>query len=239
MSEPATTGGAIYRAIPAIMAEVGHIAKGRQATEGGPRYKYRGVDDFYAALQPLLAKHGVFVAPHVLEQKREERPTKAGGVMTYTILSVRFVFWAADGSSVECVTVGEAMDTSDKSSNKAMSAAMKYAFILTFSIPTDDPEQDTESGHNEPAPRMPQQHRPPPSGPAAQPPGREPGSDDGDDERLVAGIDKARTMTELRALVGLRDKVTGKNTQHALWAKFVAKYRQLDAAERGQNGKAA
>ena len=41
---------------------------------------------------------------------------------------------------------GEAMDSSDKATNKAMSAAYKYACIQTFSIPvTGEPDADADS----------------------------------------------------------------------------------------------
>ena len=144
----------IYKKIPAIMAEVGAIEKSRQGQ--GIQYKFRGIDDIYMALQPLLSKHGVFFAPTVIAQSREERKTNSGGTLTFSILTVKFTFYADDGSHVECVTVGEAMDTSDKSSNKAMSAALKYATLQVFCIPTEE-EKDTEYQNHAPAPRMPQE----------------------------------------------------------------------------------
>ncbi len=140
----------IFKQIPLIMSEVGAIEKSRQGS--GINYKFRGIDDIYFALQPLLAKHGVFFAPNVIDQQRHERESKNGGVLTYTILKVEFTFYADDGSSFKVCTVGEAMDTSDKSSNKAMSAALKYAILELFCIPTEE-EKDTEYQNHEPKPR--------------------------------------------------------------------------------------
>jgi len=138
----------IYKQIPLIMSEVGAIEKNRSGE--GIRYKFRGIDDIYSALQPLLAKYKVFFAPNVLEQKRESRETKSGGTMTFTVLTVEYTFFAEDASFFKLVTVGEAMDTSDKSSNKAMSAALKYAMLQLFCIPTEE-EKDTEySNHSLP-----------------------------------------------------------------------------------------
>lgn len=131
----------IYKKIPEIMKEVGAIEKNRSGQ--GIQYKFRGIDDIYLALQPLLSKHGVFYTPNVIEKIREERATKTGGIMTYTILTVEYSFFAEDGSNVKMVTIGEAMDSSDKSSNKAMSAALKYAMLQLFCIPTEE-EKDTE-----------------------------------------------------------------------------------------------
>lgn len=142
---PATgepTRGLIYAKIPLVMAEVGAVGKGRKNQQQG--YSFRGIDDVYAAVQGPLAAAGVFVVPEVLDRDRQERETKNGGVLMYTILTVRHTFYAEDGSSVSCVTVGEAMDSGDKSCNKAMSAAMKYALLEVFCIPTEEPK-DTEN----------------------------------------------------------------------------------------------
>ena len=49
-----------------------------------------------------------------------------------------FDFVAAEDGASHCVTVyGEAMDSGDKAKNKAMSAAMKYACLQTFCVPTE------------------------------------------------------------------------------------------------------
>ncbi len=79
----------------------------------------------------------------ILSEKREERQTKAGGVMTYTILTIKFTFYAEDGSNFSSIMIGEAADSGDKSSNKAMSTALKYALMQLLLIPTED-EKDTE-----------------------------------------------------------------------------------------------
>lgn len=155
MSETNGKAGQIFTLLPQLMAEVGSIEKGRRNLQ--QNYAFRGIDDVYAAVQGIFATAGVFVIPEVIQQTREERQTQKGGTLIYTILTVRHTFYAGDGSSVAAVTVGEAMDSGDKSSNKAMSAAMKYALIETLCIPTADPK-DTENDNPVPAPR--QQQRP-------------------------------------------------------------------------------
>jgi hypothetical protein len=55
---------------------------------------------------------------------------------------------AEDGSKHTVVTVGEAMDSGDKASNKAMSAAYKYAAFQTFCIPTEG-DNDADSTTHE------------------------------------------------------------------------------------------
>jgi hypothetical protein len=143
-------GKLIYELIPKVMQDIGAIGKGRKNQQ--QNYAFRGIDDMYNAVQPVLVKHGVFVCPAVIEQAREERQTKSGGNLIYTILTVKHTFFAPDGSFVEVITVGEAMDSGDKSANKAMSAAMKYALIEVFSIPTEG-DNDTENTSHETTPR--------------------------------------------------------------------------------------
>lgn len=137
----------IYKKIPAIIGDVGAIEKSR--VNKIQNYSFRGIDDVYAAIQPLLHKHEVFYVPEIIKEFREERPAKNGGTLIYTILSVKFTFYASDGSFVTASTIGEAMDSGDKSSNKAMSAALKYALLQVFCIPTEE-DKDTENSSPKP-----------------------------------------------------------------------------------------
>jgi hypothetical protein len=141
-----TEGKQIFDLIPKVMKEIGAVGKDRKNPQ--QNYSFRGIDDFYNAVQPALCRHGVFIVPTVIEQNRQDRQTKSGTNMIYTVLTVKHVFYAPDGSSIEAVTVGEAMDSGDKSANKAMSAAMKYALIEVFSIPTEG-DNDTENNSPE------------------------------------------------------------------------------------------
>ncbi len=129
--------GKIYEAIANVMNDVGAVEKNQQ-TKMGNRYKYRGIDDVMNALNPAMVKHKVFVVPEVLETTREDRKTAKGYELIYTILKVRYTFYAVDGSSVSAIVIGEAMDSGDKSANKAMSNAFKYACFQTFCIPTEE-----------------------------------------------------------------------------------------------------
>ena len=142
----------IYPSMMAVMEYIGSIGKGRKNPQQG--YNFRGIDDVLNNLQPALIKAGVFVIPRISELCREERQTKAGGTMIYTTVRGEYDFISAeDGSKVTACTYGEGMDTSDKSTNKAMSAALKYAIIQAFSIPTEE-LLDSERDHIEPKPKQ-------------------------------------------------------------------------------------
>src|SRR3990167_889385 len=141
----------IFKAMHAVMSEVGVIGKDRKNPQQG--YSFRGIDDVLAVLQPLFIKHGIFCMPKVLKAEREVLATKSGGTMASVRLLVEHTFFAADGSSVYATTYGEAMDAGDKASNKAMSAALKYALTESFAIPTKESDRDTEEASPELAPK--------------------------------------------------------------------------------------
>ena len=138
MTAVTTTGPAIYRAIASVMADmaVEGIGKDKRNTQQG--YNFRGIDDVYNALAPILAKRGLIILPRVVSRECVERTTAKGGAIFYTTVQVEFTLVAAeDGSSHVVTTYGEAMDSADKSTNKAMSAAFKYAAMQAFCIPTE------------------------------------------------------------------------------------------------------
>lgn len=138
------TEGKIYKAIPCIMGEINAVGKNKKNTQQG--FMYRGVDDVMNAINPALVKNNVFIVPEVMEQSREERKTAKGGSLLYSVCRMKFRFYADDGSYVEAVTTGEGMDSGDKSTNKAMAVAFKYACFKVFCIPTEemkDPDAET------------------------------------------------------------------------------------------------
>lgn len=128
--------GKIYKAISGVMKDIGAIGKDQENTFD--KYKFRGIDDVYNALQPALIKNGVFAVPRLLEINQTDRVSKKGDQMIHTTVKVEYSFYAEDGSSVTVVVPGEAADRSDKSVNKAMSAAFKYACFQTFCIPVKE-----------------------------------------------------------------------------------------------------
>jgi hypothetical protein len=157
-------GKQVYRAIAAIMAELGKqgIAKSRQSSGTGASFKFRGIDQVYEALNPLLAQHNLVILPRVTGRNVAERVSGKGNPLFYTVLTVDFDFVSAeDGSMHTITTVGEAMDSGDKSSSKCISIAYKYACFITFCIPVeegvaDDPDAETHevAPRNQSAPQQ-------------------------------------------------------------------------------------
>jgi hypothetical protein len=144
----------VYKAIAAItgsLATVG-IAKGRKNAQQG--YSFRGIDDIYSSLSRLLADNGLCVIPRVQGRTVTEQLSKSGGTLFYAVVDVEFdLVSAKDGSKHTARVIGEAMDSGDKATNKAMSAAYKYFALQTFCIPTEG-DNDADAHTHELAARQ-------------------------------------------------------------------------------------
>jgi hypothetical protein len=147
-----TSAPKVYEAIAAVMADlsVDGIAKARNNTQQG--YNFRGIDDVYNALSPVLAKHKLCMLPRILSREVVERKNKSGGALFNVTVEAEFdLICAEDGSKHTVKTFGEAMDSADKATNKAMSAAYKYAAMQAFAIPTEG-DNDADATTHEIAP---------------------------------------------------------------------------------------
>lgn len=149
----ADTTGEVYKSICEITRELSRIGISKNKKNAQQGYAFRGIDDVYAALSGLLAEHQLCILPRVVERENVERQTKSGSALFYTTLKVEFDFVSAkDGSTHTVAMIGEAMDSADKSSNKAQSAAYKYACLQTFCIPTEG-DNDADASHHDVKPK--------------------------------------------------------------------------------------
>jgi hypothetical protein len=139
----------IYKKMSEVMRDIKYIAKDQKNQAQG--FKFRGIDNFVNTLYPALVKHGVFMTPRCAYASEVLKDVVRGsgkpGVDKHVSIRMEYDFYAEDGSKV---TVGpipaEGLDSGDKATNKALSAALKYALIQTFSVPTEDmAEADLES----------------------------------------------------------------------------------------------
>lgn len=138
-----TKSPAIYPALIKANKAIGAIAKNNANQQ--QHFMFRGVDDVYNELHPILAECGIVIIPEVVNYEVSERQAR-NGVLLYTRATILHHFTAEDGSHVTTKVVGEAMDSGDKGMNKAMSIALKYALFQLFTIPTkEDKDPDATS----------------------------------------------------------------------------------------------
>ena len=137
----------IYSAISNVAAELSAVGIGKTSKNQQQGFAFRGIDAVMNTLAPLLAKHRLVVLPRVLSRHCVERANAKGTALFYVVVEVEYDFIAAsDGSRHTVRVVGEAMDSGDKATNKAMSAAYKYAMFQSFCVPTEGtPDADAET----------------------------------------------------------------------------------------------
>lgn len=165
--------GDIHIRMVNVMREIGAIGKDKKNEAQG--FKYRGIDDVYNAINPILAKNGIFMTAEVVSKSREERTNSKGTVLAFTCLRMRYRFFAEDGTCAVTEAEGEGMDSGDKSSNKAMAVAHKYALLQAFCIPTQD--LDDPDAHVHEVAAKPATMRAPQAAPT-----------DGDDPDVIEGV---------------------------------------------------
>lgn len=143
----------VYAKIAAVQGALAKVGIAKDRRNSGQGYNFRGIDDVYSALSPLLATHGLVIIPRMMEREVVERQSGKGGALFNVTVKAEFDFISAeDGSTHTACTYGEAMDSADKATNKAMSAAYKYAAFMAFAIPTEG-DNDADATTHEVAPR--------------------------------------------------------------------------------------
>lgn len=141
---PARYAPTVVQALSAVMADVRAVGKDSQAPGNIGGYQFRGVDAVVNAVGPALRRHGVVVMPEVLDVQRATTTTKAGGSMLNVYVRTQFTFHGPAGDSMSCVVLGEAADAGDKASSKAQSVALRVALLQALTLPTDEPDPDSQ-----------------------------------------------------------------------------------------------
>lgn len=126
----------IYAAISAVMNDIDGFVQKRKSD--GLSYSFASETDIIAATRDAMNKHGVVIIPSGVRDLRTESKTSAKGTPINHVIGW-FTFTFAHGDHTHLAeALGEAMDSSDKACNKAMTAAYKYVLRQTFMIETGD-----------------------------------------------------------------------------------------------------
>lgn len=140
---------AVYKAIHGVLTDLAKVGIGKDKTNSQQGFKYRGIDQIMDEVSSLLAKHGLLILPRVMKRECVERQSSKGNPLFYTILEIEYDFVGVEDGSIKVVGpfVGEAMDSADKSSNKAMAIAYKYACVQAFCIPLEGNNDPDGTSH--------------------------------------------------------------------------------------------
>ncbi len=135
----------VFAAINAVQTDLAKIGISKDSVNQQQRFKFRGIDAVYTALAPLLAKHKLVIIPRIRSRTETVRQTKSGGVLYSVTVDIDYTFADSEGNTFTAGVIAEAMDSGDKATNKAMSAAYKYLCLQTFCIPTEGESPDADA----------------------------------------------------------------------------------------------
>lgn len=135
----------IFELLGRVMDDIEPVAKKTKHQQQG--FMYRGVDDVTIAADDALTKHGVIgpvpytesVVYESTEVGKNRTPTRIAQVM------VKYRLYGPRGDYVETQVPGEAMDSGDKSTPKAMSVAYRIALLQMLRIPTGEKDPTAEN----------------------------------------------------------------------------------------------
>ncbi|ELX8345491.1 ERF family protein [Enterobacter hormaechei] len=140
------TGKKVYASISAVAKEMASTGISKDRVNKVQGFNFRGIDQVYNALAPALVTHGLVILPRLTERTCTERINKNGTALFYVVVKAEFDFVSTEDGSIHTVTTyGEAMDSGDKATNKAMSIAYKYAAFQAFCIPTEETAIDADA----------------------------------------------------------------------------------------------
>ncbi len=80
--------------VQAALAKTG-IAKDRQCQQGAS-FKYRGIDEVYNTLAPLLSKYGLCILPRIISRQCDERKSAKGTALFYVVVEAEFDLVSAE-----------------------------------------------------------------------------------------------------------------------------------------------
>ena len=125
-----------------VMKECGHVAKNGE--NSFHNYKYATAADVLAMVNDSLTKHGIMTAVETnLLDMREVTTAKGNREILATVETVITFIDSDSGESTKIKGIGSGQDAGDKSVAKAQTQAIKYTYLDSFAIATDDdPEAD-------------------------------------------------------------------------------------------------
>ena len=142
--EPTGETPTVVQALSAVMADVRAVAKKERNTSQGGGFYFRGIDAVVNAVGPALRTHGVVVTPHLDNIDRREGRTSKGGTLNYVAVIVTYTFTGPAGDTMTATVPGEAFDSGDKATAKAMSVAFRTCLLQALTLPTDEADPDAD-----------------------------------------------------------------------------------------------
>ena len=133
----------VHQALSRVMGDVQAVRK--DSKNQAQKFLFRGIDAVLNAVGPALRKHGVTILPEDVEVHRSNGTTTSGKQTAEVVINVTYRIYGPNGDSIHGKVAAEAMDFGDKAIAKAMSVAYRTFLLQALTIPTDEPDPDSES----------------------------------------------------------------------------------------------
>lgn len=127
----------------AVMEKVRGLAKRDRNSQQG--FNFRGIDAVMNVVGPALREVGAVITPRILTIEQTHGTSKSGGTLTSTRVTVEYTWHGPDGSTITGAAPGEAFDSGDKGTAKAMSVAYRTFLLQALTLPTDEPDPDAHT----------------------------------------------------------------------------------------------
>jgi len=145
VSNTISTAPEVLKGIQSVMHAFSEKGIGKNSKNESQGFKFRGIDEVLNRMSQHLTEAGLVIIPQMMSRDVSERQNSRGNPLFYVTVTMAYTIRSViDGSEVVCVVPGEAMDSGDKATNKALSIAYKYMAFQLFAIPIDeDPDKTT------------------------------------------------------------------------------------------------
>lgn len=130
-----TTDVNLVQKLAAVMGDMTAFAKTGKNT--GMNFRFVEINEILIDVRPRFAAHQIIMYPTNVQVEKIEFHERERGFSTHVFLNVTWT--VTDGTdSITVASFGEAIDTSDKASNKAQTAAEKQALQKLLLISNED-----------------------------------------------------------------------------------------------------
>lgn len=148
----------VTEALAKVIAEIPGIGKDQTAAPQQGGYAYRGIEQITKHVQPLFAKYGIVVAPHVHSFEVDHIEVN-GKPWTDTRCLISYTVYGPNGTDdrIEVgpfLTIGR--DNADKGANKCATQGYKYLLLQMLCISDAKDDGDQQSVEADSRPRAPQ-----------------------------------------------------------------------------------
>lgn len=137
------TAPTIFEVFADVKRKVGPV--GKDSFNEQQKFKFRGVDAVVNAVAAAFDEYGVIAVP-MLDRYDYDGSVEIGknrSLMGHAKVQVTYRFYGPAGDYFDARVPGEAMDSGDKATAKAMSVAYRICLLQTLNLPTGDPDPDS------------------------------------------------------------------------------------------------